>query len=289
MPELPEVQTVVNDLIKAKVIGQKIISAIVKWPRIIQGLNPEEFSKHLTQRKIVGVERRGKYIHIFLDKDWHLFIHLRMTGRLSIESPSQEPHAHEHVVLYLNKDRCIKYHDTRKFGRWDLTQQPEMVIGHLGVEPLTNEFTSEYLFGRTQKSHKIIKPFLLDQTNIAGVGNIYADEALFLAGIHPETPSHKIPLDKIKRLHQAIIEVLNQGIKNLGTTLGTGKTNFYSVSRKKGKNKDRLNVFRREGENCFVCETPIIKLVVAQRGTHICPHCQKKTSHKGTKAPRFTK
>jgi formamidopyrimidine-DNA glycosylase len=282
MPELPEVQTVCNDLIKAKVIGNKIISVVVKWPRIIQGMKPDEFTKQITQRKIIGVERRGKYIHLLLDKNWHLFIHLRMTGRLNIESPSQEPHAHEHVVLYLNKDRCIKYHDTRKFGRWDLTQQPENIIGHLGVEPLTDDFTAEYLFGLTQKSKKIIKPFLLDQVNIAGVGNIYADESLFLAGIHPETPCYKISFEKIKLLQQAIKDVLNQGIKNLGTTLGTGKTNFYSVSRKKGKNKDRLNVFRREGEKCFVCNTQIIKLVVAQRGTHICPHCQKKPSHKGT-------
>ena len=288
MPELPEVQTVCNDLIKASVIGGKIQSAIVKWPRIIHGMTPDNFLSQINNRKIIGIQRRGKYIHLLLDKSWHLFIHLRMSGRLSIESPSQEPHAHEHVVLYLDKDRCLKYHDTRKFGRWDLTQNPENVIGHLGIEPLTEEFNAKYLFEISSNSKKIIKPFLLDQSNIAGIGNIYADESLFLAGIHPETPSFKIPFKKIDLLHEAIKTVLNQGIKNLGTTLGTGKANFYSVSRKKGKNKDRLNVFRREGENCFTCNTPIIKLVVAQRGTHICPTCQK-TPHKGTKAQSSTK
>lgn len=275
MPELPEVQTVCNDLIKEKLIGVKIVSAVVKWPRIIQGMNVETFIAKIKNLKITGIQRRGKYIHLLLNKNWHLFVHLRMSGRLSIVSPSQEPLAHEHVVLYLEKNRCLKYHDTRKFGRWELTQDPAKVIGKLGLEPLTEEFTAEYLFNLTSKSKKIIKPFLLDQTNIAGIGNIYADEALFLAGLHPETPSHQITFAKIERLQSAIKNVLLQGIKNLGTTLGTGKTNFYSVSRKKGKNKDRLNVFRREGENCYVCGQSIIKIVVAQRGTHICPHCQK--------------
>ena len=274
MPELPEVQTVCNYLIKENLIGSKILSAIVKWPRIIHGMKQDEFTSKIKNRRIVGIQRRGKYIHILLDKKLHLFIHLRMSGRLNLESPPQEPQPHEHVILFLDKNRCLKYHDTRKFGRWDLTQTPDLVIGHLGIEPLTLKFDANYLFELSQKSKKCIKPFLLDQRNIAGIGNIYADESLFLSGIHPETPSNKISFEKIDRLQQAIKDVLNQGLQNLGTTLGTGKANFYSVSRKGGKNKDRLNVFRRENENCYICGNQIIKLVVAQRGTHICPTCQ---------------
>lgn len=275
MPELPEVQTVCDDLIKSKIIGSKIQSVIVKWPRIIHGLKPEDFINQIKGRKITGVQRRGKYIHLLLDKGLHLFIHLRMTGKVNIHTPIEEPLSHEHVVLILDKNRCLKYHDTRKFGRWDLTRDPNSVIGHLGVEPLTAEFNTEYLFAKTSTSKKIIKPFLLDQGNIAGVGNIYADEALFLAKIHPETVSCKISKARVEALQKAIKAVLNQGIKNLGTTLGTGKTNFYSVARKSGENKERLNVFRRDGESCYVCNHIIKKLVVAQRGTHICPHCQK--------------
>lgn len=275
MPELPEVQTVCNDLKNARIIGNIITGAVVSWPRIIHGLKPKEFVNQIINRKIIAIERRGKYIHLLLDDNWHLFIHLRMSGRLNLVEAIEEPFLHEHVVLYLNNKRSLKYHDTRKFGRWNLTQDPEDVIGHLGVEPLTKEFDADYLFDLCKQSKKIIKPFLLDQSNIAGIGNIYADEALFLAGIHPETPSNKLPFEKIDLLHLSIKKVLQQGIKNLGTTLGTGKTNFYSVARKKGKNKDRLQVFRREGENCFVCGHKIIKLVVAQRGTHICPQCQK--------------
>jgi len=275
MPELPEVQTVCNDLIKNKIIGRKILSAIVFWPRIIDGLKPKEFIHLIEGRKILGVQRRGKYIHLLLDKGLHLFIHLRMTGKVNI-TPTEKPQAHEHIVLNLDKNRCLKYHDTRKFGRWNLTDDPNTVIGHLGVEPLTEQFDTEYLYAKTSKSKKIIKPFLLDQTNIAGVGNIYADEALFLAKIHPKTMCCKLSKTKIEALQNAIKFVLQQGIRNLGTTLGTGKTNFYSVARKSGENKERLNVFRRDGENCYECNHTIKKLVVAQRGTHICPNCQKK-------------
>jgi formamidopyrimidine-DNA glycosylase len=275
MPELPEVQTVCDDLIKSKIIGSIIQSVIIKWPRIIHGLKPDEFANQIKGRKIIGVQRRGKYIHLLLNKNLHLFIHLRMTGKVNMVTPIEEPLIHEHVVLNLDKNRCLKYNDTRKFGRWNLTKDPNSVIGHLGVEPLTPEFNTEYLFLKTCESKKIIKPFLLDQSNIAGVGNIYADEALFLAKIHPETVCAKISKIKIDALQKAIKTVLKQGIKNQGTTLGTGKTNFYSVARKSGDNKEKLNVFRRDGEPCFVCQHIIQKLVVAQRGTHICPHCQK--------------
>lgn len=274
MPELPEVQTVCNDLIRSKIVGVTIKESYVYWARILHNFTIEEFDKVIKGKKITKIQRRGKFIHILLDKQWNLFIHLRMSGRLSLMREYSLGRPHEHVVLRLSDGRGLIYHDTRKFGRWYLTKNPHEVIGHLGLEPISAEFTVNSLKDLLLKSKTRIKPFLLNQKYIAGVGNIYADEALFLAGVHPESISCNIPANTIALLQQSIQSVLNLGIKNLGTTLGTGKSNFYSVSSRKGQNKDRLKVFRREGEMCFQCKEIIVKTVVAQRGTHFCPHCQ---------------
>ncbi|PCJ57309.1 MAG: formamidopyrimidine-DNA glycosylase [Planctomycetota bacterium] len=273
MPELPEVETVCRDLAAEKLTAT-IEKATVKWPNILHNISPDKFKKQIKETKFLEIKRRGKYIHIVLDNQMHLFIHLRMTGRVAINLDHSKPNKHEHVVLYFNDGRSLRYHDTRKFGKWSLTKNPEEVIGHLGVEPLEKEFTLTVLKDLLLNSSRQIKPFLLDQTKIAGIGNIYADESLFFAGIHPESITAKIPEDNIKRLHQGIKKVLRQGLKNMGTTLGSSETNFYSVAKRKGRNKEKLLVFRRETQNCFNCETIIKKLVVAQRGTHICENCQ---------------
>lgn len=277
MPELPEVQTVCNDLLNAGLKKAKIIKAQIAWQKILHKCTIQEFDEIIKTKIILDIRRRGKYIIFTLTKDWFLIAHLRMTGRINLLAKVEPIQKHEHFVLYLDRNRMLKYHDTRKFGRWYLTQNLDEIIGHLGLEPLEKEFTFHSLneMLRLAKTKKI-KPFLLDQTKITGIGNIYADESLFLAKIHPETSCQKIPEENIRLLHAAIKKVLIQGIQNMGTTLGTGKTNFYSVANRKGRNKEQLKVFRKENQACSLCGNLIKKIVVAQRGTHFCPTCQKK-------------
>ncbi len=274
MPELPEVQTVCNDLIKAGVVGKTILKAKVSWPRIIEGSKTKYFLQNISDKKIIGVQRRAKYIHLLLSDNFHLLIHLRMSGRLSINETRQAPSKHEHVILFLDDHAEIRYHDTRKFGRWLLTQSPESIFNKLGVEPLSTAFTEKWLTENLKNKKKQIKPLLLDQSFIAGIGNIYADESLFLGRIHPETIACNIPTEKIRLLHKGIIQSLKTGLKNNGTTLGNSESNFYSVAKRKGRNKDQLNVFRRQDQPCPICQTTITRLIVAQRSTHICPKCQ---------------
>jgi formamidopyrimidine-DNA glycosylase len=197
-----------------------------------------------------------------------------MSGRLRLAMPAEIRTRHEHVVLDLSDGRQLRFHDTRKFGRMYLVADPDLVVGHLGPEPLEKSFTAN-MFGEGLHSHtRQLKPLLLDQTFIAGLGNIYVDEALWEAKLHPCRLSSSLSDQKIKVLHRAIRKVLKRGLKNLGTSLGTGKANFYSVSQRKGRNRDELNVFRRTDLPCPRCKSPIVRIIVGQRSTHICPVCQ---------------
>jgi len=177
-------------------------------------------------------------------------------------------------VLQLDQANELRFHDTRKFGRLFLTQTPETVLAKIGPEPLEKSFTRKRLRHLLQGKRRQMKPLLLDQTFIAGLGNIYVDEALWSARIHPLRVSSSLTENEISALHKAIRLVLRRGLKNMGTSLGTGKGNFYSVAGRKGRNADELKVFRRNGEACPRCQALIERLNVAQRGTHICPVCQ---------------
>jgi len=273
VPELPEVQTVVNDLIAAKLVGQVILKVEIRWLKIIAEPDAEKFATEIQNRKITAIARRGKFIIIELEPVKFLLVHLRMSGKFSLAAPDYPISKHEHLIFTLNDGRQLRYHDTRKFGRFWLVNQPEKVIGKLGVEPLSADFTVEILTENLRKHHRQIKPFLLDQTIIAGLGNIYADEALWEAGIHPLRRADSLNDQEIASLHQAISKVLRQGLANQGTSLGNGKSNFQSVVQR-ARNQEALKIFRRTGQACPRCGATIERLKVGQRSTHICPHCQ---------------
>jgi len=273
MPELPEVETIVRELNEANLIGLKIERAVVFWDRTIAKLECTLFSERIINQKILDITRRGKFLVFKLSKDT-LLVHLRMTGKFFVENISAPVHSHERVRLILSNKKILRFEDQRKFGKWYLLDDPEEILNKIGIEPLSNEFTLGAFKKLTEKSNRQIKPFLLDQHKIAGLGNIYVDEALWEAKIHPLSLSNTLKTQEIKLLHKAIIMVLKKGIENTGTTLGSNRANYYSVTGRRGSNQDTLKVFRQEGTPCFRCKTIIKKIVVAQRGTHFCPQCQ---------------
>ncbi|MBN1931010.1 MAG: DNA-formamidopyrimidine glycosylase [Desulfobacterales bacterium] len=275
MPELPEVQTIVNDLKSADLIGATITRARIFWPRIISGLEPHLFCKRIKNRILANVWRRAKYIIFDFSQGGHLLIHLRMSGRLHLAESNQNRSKHDHVILNFEDQRQLRFHDTRKFGRFYLVDNFEAVVGHLGPEPLDPAFNANFLTERLRSRKRLLKPLLLDQTFIAGLGNIYVDEALWEAGIHPRRISNSLLKPEIKALHKAITKVLKRGLKNFGTTLGNGKPNFHSIRLSRGYNQNELMVFRRSNLPCPRCNTTIERILVGQRGTHICPACQK--------------
>jgi len=275
MPELPEVQTVVNDLNDADIIGKIIKGARVFWPRTIAEPSPRIFCRRVKGQKFSGILRRGKYL-VFEVSDGHtMLLHLRMSGRLHLVSAKLPRNKHEHVILSFDDGRQLRFHDTRKFGRLHLLKDPERILNRLGPEPLTSGFTAITLAECMKDRRRLLKPLLLDQTFIAGLGNIYVDEALWEAGLHPCRQAASLKISEIRVLHRAIPRVLKRGLKNLGTTLGTGKGNFYSVANRRGRNKDLLKVFRRTDLPCPRCKSPIERIIVGQRSTHICSNCQK--------------
>lgn len=274
MPELPEVQTVVNDLKAAGITGTVVRAAAVYWPRTVDRPGKERFCRSLRGRRITAIVRRAKYIVFHLDAGWHLLVHLRMSGRLLVSAPDARREKHEHVVLDLDDGRQLRFFDPRKFGRLYLVTDPDDILGRLGPEPLSSAFTARVLGARLQNRKRQIKPLLLDQLFVAGLGNIYVDEALWEARLYPTRIAAALSDREVAGLHRAIRKVLRRGLKNLGTTLGSGQTTFYSIARNAGRNRDELKVFRRTGQPCPRCRQPVIRMVVAQRGTHLCQHCQ---------------
>lgn len=273
MPELPEVETIVRELRASSLIGLRIEKAMVFWNRSIANLISHQFCQNIASQVIVDIQRRGKFLVFILTHDT-LLMHLRMTGKLLIANQECEVHPHERVRLYLSDKRILRYEDQRKFGKWYLTCQPEKILDKLGLEPLSKEFTLDALKRCLAGCNRRMKSFLLDQRFIAGLGNIYVDEALWVAKIHPLRSIRTLKEEEIVNLYQAVVEVLKRGVENSGTSLGNTRANYFSVSGRRGNNQQALNVFRREGLPCMRCHTVIQKIVVAQRGTHFCPNCQ---------------
>jgi formamidopyrimidine-DNA glycosylase len=274
MPELPEVQTIVDVLNAAGVPGCRIDSVSVHWPKTIATDTPETFINRLRGRVIRSVRRRAKYIVFELsDKLWML-VHLRMTGRLELDTRAGLSDPHVQVCLMLGDGRRLAYHDTRKFGRFYLTARPASILGSLGPEPLASDFSAKFLARRIGRRQRRIKPLLLDQAFLSGLGNIYVDEALWLARIHPLRAANTLTWQEVRCLHRAIRSVLRQGIRNAGTSLGRGKGNFASPESDRGRNRNQLKVFQRNGQACRRCRHPIERIRVGQRSTHICSRCQ---------------
>jgi len=264
MPELPEVETIARKL-KPELVGRTIQSADLLWPRTLAAPSPKKFRERIKGQRIKEVTRRAKYFILRLS-DFDLLIHLRMSGDLFIKNSTTEPEKHDRLVIKLSGSKSLIFNDTRKFGRVWLTADPQEVLGKLGPEPFGREFTPQWLHSALQRKHRQLKPLLLDQTFLAGLGNIYTDEALHIAKLHPLGMSDSVTEKQARALHEAIRNVLKEGIKRNGASIDW----VY----RGGEFQNYFRVYDREGESCPVCGTPIQRLVVGQRGTHICPTCQ---------------
>ena len=274
MPELPEVETTIRNLAHAGAVGLRIKDATVNWQRTVQS-SPTEFRGAVVGQTIKNLGRRGKYIILNLDNGSSAVVHLRMSGRLNLVERQTERTGYERVVLTLSDGRELRFHDPRKFGRFIITANAERMLSHLAREPFADDFSAQYVQKYLKAHARQLKPLLLDQTAlVAGIGNIYADEALWRAQIHPQTLSNALNRPSATRLHSAIVAVLQDGIKNFGTSLGTGQANFKLPANKRARNQEKLQIFRRTGEPCYNCQTTIKRIIVGQRATHICPHCQ---------------
>jgi formamidopyrimidine-DNA glycosylase len=272
MPELPEVETVCRTLAEG-LRGKRIAEVTrINWVRTIGAPAPELFRDALRDRPVTGVDRRAKYILIRLDHGEALVVHLRMTGQLILQDAAAEPDPHTHVVLRLADGGQVFFRDTRKFGRiWLLDLAGlELLDQRLGPEPLDEALTAEQFRVLLRRRKGRIKPLLLDQTVLAGLGNIYVDEALWSAGLHPTRAIATLEDEDLDRLHVSIRAVLLAGIERRGTSL----SDYRDAWGVKGDNQDYLNVYKRTGQPCPRCGTPIERTTVAQRGTHYCPSCQ---------------
>ena len=273
MPELPEVETVRRSLQEA-LRGQRIAAVTrVAWARTIAEPAPEIFCTLLQDRAILDVDRRAKYLVIRLDRDEALVVHLRMTGRLTVVDADAEPDNHTHVALKLASGQQLFFRDTRKFGRiWLLDRAGlEVLYGRLGPEPLDEALTAEEFRTLLRRRKGRLKPLLLDQKLIAGLGNIYVDEALWTAQLHPLQTVGELSDAQIEALYDAIRSVLRRSIERRGTTFADYRDAWGFA----GENQNFLNVYDRAGEPCPRCGTPIERTVVGQRGTHFCPTCQR--------------
>lgn len=264
MPELPEVETIARKL-EPDLVGRTIKSADLRWSRTLATPSPKKFREQIKGQRIKEVTRRAKYFILRLS-DFDLLIHLRMSGDLLIKNSTTEPETHDRLIIKLSGSKLLVFNDTRKFGRVWLTADPQEVLGKLGPEPFGREFTPQWLYAALQRKHRQLKPLLLDQTFLAGLGNIYTDEALHIAKLHPMGMSDSVSEEQAQALHEAIRKVLKEGIKRNGASIDW----VY----RGGEFQNYFRVYDREGEPCSVCGTPIQRLVVGQRGTHICPKCQ---------------
>ncbi|MFS8867704.1 DNA-formamidopyrimidine glycosylase [Synechococcus sp. H65.1] len=275
MPELPEVETVRRDL-QRLTLGLRILAVEVLLPRTVAYPGKEEFEQGLAGTCLTQWQRRGKYLLGSLDSGAVLGVHLRMTGQLLWVQGSAPLPVHTRVRLRLEQGWELRFVDLRTFGQMWLVPagvEPETVIPalqSLGPEPLSPAFSEIYFQAALQKSRRPIKTALLDQGLVAGVGNIYADEALFLSGIHPLTPASQLSDAAKSRLRQALIEVLRVGLEQRGTTL----RDYRDLRGLNGNYQGQAWVYGREGDPCRLCGTPIQRLKLAGRSAHFCPRCQ---------------
>ena len=294
MPELPEVETVARDL-QRWVAGARIVQVDVHWERTIRHPLPAaQFAAELREAVIARVGRRAKSVLLTLADGRVMTVALRMTGALIVSPPgtAQDPYAR--VVFHLADGRELRYRDVRKFGRIGLFAAGGMrssragrgahrrvrevgpgyrvgdVFARHGPEPLGRSFTARRLADRLRGRSARLKSLLLDQSFVAGIGNIYADEALWLARLHPLRAADSLSEVEIRRLHRSIRRVLRQGIANRGASF----SDYVGADGEPGANAEQLAAYQRTGAPCLRCGRPIVRMVVGQRSTHFCPHCQ---------------
>jgi formamidopyrimidine-DNA glycosylase len=264
MPELPEVETIAR-ILRPALLGRTVIAARLLWPRTLVTPSPSEFQERISGQTIRGTARRGKFFILHLTRA-DLLIHLRMSGDLRVEPEDGKNATHDRLILTLDDGNRLTFNDTRKFGRVWLVEDPASVIGNLGPEPLDEAFTPADLYRGLHARRRQLKPLLLDQTFLAGLGNIYVDESLHRARLHPLTSSHSVSPEQAGALWRAIRESLQEGIRRNGASIdwvyrGGDFQNFFRV-------------YQRTGQPCPQCGTPIERILVGQRGTHFCPTCQ---------------
>lgn len=272
MPELPEVEQA------ARTLGEQVVGATFdgsvrcSWGRTIDSYDPSVIGARLADVKITGWRRRAKWILLSLSSADTFVAHLRMTGRFVVCQREDMDIPQQRVAFGLTDGREIRFVDQRKFGRiyvMDPGQLAELDAAH-GPEPLDDALTAVQFFARLQQTQRAIKPMLLDQSVIAGVGNIYADESLWHSQIHPLTPANRLTLGQVELVLQSIRTVLRQALTNGGSTLRDYRDSYGA----KGTQQDNFQAYDRTGLPCYRCGTPIVKTVVAQRGTHLCLACQ---------------
>jgi formamidopyrimidine-DNA glycosylase len=272
MPELPEVETIARKL-RPHLLGQIIQDADLRWARTLALPSPRKFKEQIRGQEIKEVTRRAKFFILHLS-DYSLLVHLRMSGDLFIKESKIKPEKHDRLILTLTSSfpgggaevRALVFNDTRKFGRVWLTKHPEEVLGTLGPEPFSRQFTPQWLHAALHSKHRQLKPLLLDQTFLAGLGNIYTDEALNLAKLNPLAVSDSVTAQQAEALHGAIRKVLKEGIRRNGASIDW----VY----RGGEFQNYFRVYDRAGKPCPVCGTKIQRIVIGQRSTHFCPKCQ---------------
>ena len=274
MPELPEVETLKRSL-EAALIGQRIQAIQIKRADLIKRPDAESFARTLSGKQIVALGRRGKFLLIHIEDGAKLVVHLRMTGRLVCSDPEQPELPHTHLCFELENGRVLRYSDTRRFGcLWLVAPGEEddfTGLAKLGREPLDAAFSGDYLWESLAKRRIKVKQGLLDQSVIAGLGNIYVDEALYQAGVRPDRLCTDISTEEWQSLAEAIPPILNSSIQHRGTSF----SDYLDGEGKKGDNLAFLKAYQREGQPCERCGTLLEKIRVGGRGSCFCPKCQK--------------
>jgi len=272
MPELPEVETITRKL-RPHLLGKTIQEANLRWSRTLAFPSPRKFKAEIKGQEIKEVTRRAKFFILRLS-DFSLLIHLRMSGDLLIKDSKIGSEKHDRLILKLlpaqsspqDPPSNLVFKDTRKFGRVWLTADSGEVLGRLGPEPLSKSFTPEWLYTALHRKHRQLKPLLLDQTFLAGLGNIYTDESLNLAKLNPLAASDSITVKQAEALHKGIRTVLKEGIRRNGASIDW----VY----RGGEFQNYFRVYDRAGKPCPNCGTNIKRMIVGQRSTHFCPNCQ---------------
>ena len=268
MPELPEVETIRRDL-EGKIIGRRFTAVTLLWSKMLQNLTLAAFERGIISQSITDMDRRGKYLILRLSNGMSLIMHLKMSGSLRLDTACDDDR-HIRAVFSLDNGVNLYFRDPRKFGRIWLVENEREVIGKLGPEPLEKEFTPDALRSILEKRQSPIKTVLCDQSLIAGIGNMYADEALFAAAIHPLRKASSLSLGEVKRLHRAIRTILQEAIASGGASI----SDYRRPDGSSGEAQFAFKVAHQRGAPCPRCKTPIERIVVRQRGTYFCPVCQ---------------
>ncbi|MGE0116043.1 MAG: bifunctional DNA-formamidopyrimidine glycosylase/DNA-(apurinic or apyrimidinic site) lyase [Steroidobacteraceae bacterium] len=271
MPELPEVETTRRGILPV-LKNQRISRVTVRDPRLRWPV-PPEFARQLTGQRILDVQRRAKYLLIRLERGTVIW-HLGMSGSLRVLPSGAPPQAHDHIDVLLASGRLLRFNDPRRFGcaLWtEADPGQHELIAHLGPEPLSDDFDGQYLAAKGRGRSVAIKQFIMNAVIVVGVGNIYASESLFRAGIRPRRATGRIKREEWQRLAEAIKTVLGEAIKVGGTTL----RDYVNANGAPGYFRQKLFVYERAGEPCRQCKTPILQIVQGNRSTYYCPRCQR--------------